>query len=49
MKNIDLGVASIYRTVQGLSADDDNAEQKKEMLKNIFDANVALRRAIAPK
>lgn len=47
MKNIDLGVASIYRSVQGLSADDDNAEQKKEMLKNIFEANVALRQQIS--
>ena len=43
MKNIDLGVASIYRTVQGLSSDAENAEQKKEMLKNIFESNVALR------
>jgi GGDEF domain-containing protein len=46
LKNIDLGVASIYRTVQGLSSEEANAEQKKEMLKNIFDANVALRQQI---
>ena len=43
MKNIDLGVASIYRNVQGLSAEEANAEQKREMLKNIFESNVALR------
>ena len=43
MKNIDLGVASIYGTVQGLQSDEENYEQKKEMLKNIFEANVALR------
>lgn len=43
MKNIDLGVASIYRNVQGLSADEAGAEQKKEMLKNIFESNMALR------
>lgn len=43
MKNIDVGVASIYRTVQGLEGDDDGAEQKRDMLKNIFEANLALR------
>ncbi len=42
MKNIDLGVASIYRTVQGLGAEDANG-QKGEMLKNIFEANMSLR------
>jgi vacuolar-type H+-ATPase subunit I/STV1 len=47
MKNIDLGVASIYRTVQGLSADGGDAEQKKEMLKNIFDANMLLKSQLA--
>lgn len=43
MKNIDVGVASIYRTVQGLEGDDEGAEQKRDMLKNIFEANLALR------
>ena len=43
MKNIDLGVASIYGSIQGLSVEEDNYEQKKEMLKNIFEANLALR------
>ena len=43
MKNIDLGVASIYRSVQGLSGEDENAEAKRDMLKNIFEANLALR------
>jgi GGDEF domain-containing protein len=43
LKNIDLGVSSIYRTVQGLSGTDGGAEQKKEMLKNIFEANMSLR------
>jgi len=47
MKNIDLGVASIYRSVQGLSADDDDSEKKGEMLKNIFEANMALRSQLA--
>lgn len=44
MKNIDPGVASIYRTVQGLSADDDSAEVKKEMLAGIFQANLVLQK-----
>jgi hypothetical protein len=47
MKNIDLGVASIYRNVQGLSADEACAEQKREMLKNVFESNVALRAQLA--
>ena len=47
LKDVDLGVASIYRTVQGLQVDDGNYEAKKEMLKNIFDANLALRAEMA--
>ena len=47
MKAVDTGVASIYSTVQGLSGDDDNAEQKREMLMTIFEANVALREEAA--
>ncbi len=47
MKNIDLGVSSIYGSVQGLTADTENLEQKKEMLKNIFVANLALREQTA--
>jgi len=49
MKDIELGVSSIFRTVQGLSADDDLADAKRDMLKNIFEANLALRGAIAPE
>ncbi len=47
LKNIDLGIASIFREVQGLKSDDERFEQKKEMLKNIFEANVALRSQLA--
>jgi GGDEF domain-containing protein len=47
LKNIDLGIASIYRNVQGLSVDEAGAEQKKEMLKHIFESNVALRAKLA--
>ncbi len=49
MKDVDMGVASLYRTVQGLSDEDDNAEAKHEMLKNIFEANLALRAEMAGK
>jgi hypothetical protein len=44
-KGVDPGVASIYGSVQGLSAVDSAAEQKKELLQNIFEANLALRQA----
>lgn len=47
MKNVDPGVASIYRTIQGLNADDEHAESKKEMLAGIFQANLALQRQVA--
>lgn len=43
MKAVDTGLSSIYRNVQGLSDDDENAGQKKEMLKNIFEENLKLR------
>jgi len=42
-----MGVASLYRTVQGLTSEDDQYEAKAEMLKNIFDANLALREAMS--
>jgi GGDEF domain-containing protein len=45
LKEVDTGVASIYRTVQGLSGEDDNAEAKRAMLQDIFEANLALREA----
>ncbi|MFT5051716.1 MAG: hypothetical protein ACI8QZ_003136 [Chlamydiales bacterium] len=43
MKSVDGGVASIYDSVQGLTDDDGNAEQKRGMLTTIFEANLALR------
>lgn len=43
MKAVDTGLSSIYRTVQGLSGEDNNSEVKKAMLANIFEANLALR------
>lgn len=45
MKQIDGGLASIYRTVQGLSAEGDGADLKKEMMKQIFDANIEMKKS----
>jgi diguanylate cyclase (GGDEF)-like protein len=49
MKGVDSGVASIYRTVQGLSDDETDRERKREMLTILFEANVELRRKIQGK
>ncbi len=49
MKNVDTGVASIYRSVQGLSDDDADSEQKREMLQDLFDSNLAFRKELAEK
>ena len=43
-KQVDPGLASVYETVQGLSADEAQAELKKELMAKIFEANVELRR-----
>ena len=42
IKDVDTGVESIYRQVQGLSENDDDAESKKEMMMAIFEANLSL-------
>jgi diguanylate cyclase (GGDEF)-like protein len=44
MKGLDLGIASIYRSVQGLAADASQRERKLEMMRVIFEANMDLRR-----
>jgi len=44
MKNIDAGVASIYRTVQGLSGTDEQAQAKKAMMAEIFRSNFAFQK-----
>jgi diguanylate cyclase (GGDEF)-like protein len=46
LKGIDAGVASIYRSVQGLSPDAVQAELKRELMSKIFQANVDLRKQI---
>lgn len=48
MKNIDAGVASIFRTVQGLSAEDAQAETKKALMSEIFKQNVSFQKRGAP-
>lgn len=42
MKSVDPGVASIYRTVQGLDVEGGDAELKKGMMSAIFAANLEL-------
>lgn len=42
-QQLDTGVASIYRTVQGLADVEDDLELKKEMMAKIFEANIELR------
>lgn len=46
-KNVDPGVASIYQCVQGLSDLDQLYEKKSEMLRDVFEANQALRAELA--
>ncbi len=43
-KNIDIGVGSIYRTVQGLAGTDNDYETKKELMSSIFAANLQLQK-----
>lgn len=43
LKNVDDGIASIYKVVQGLAVGDEDAERKKALLSDIFRANVELR------
>jgi diguanylate cyclase (GGDEF)-like protein len=49
LKSIDGGVASIYRTVQGIQGHEPESQRKREMMKEIFEANVALKKSIKPK
>jgi Mrp family chromosome partitioning ATPase len=45
-KNIDLGLSSIYRNVQGLTAEDSSFRAKKDLLRRIFQSNLELQHAI---
>lgn len=42
MKDIEIGIESIYRTVQGLSTDEAQRERKMAMMRTIFEANLEL-------
>lgn len=42
LKDVDLGLSSIYRTVQGVSQEDTQADRKLDMMKDIFEANVRI-------
>lgn len=44
---LDSGVASVYRTVQGLSDVEDDLHLKEEMMVKIFEANVELRNELS--
>jgi diguanylate cyclase (GGDEF)-like protein len=46
MKGIDLGIASIYRDVQGLGSGESQGQRKREMMKEIFTANFQMKREI---
>jgi uncharacterized protein YqeY len=43
-KGFDSGVASLYRTVQGLGEEDTDQELKQAMMSKIFEANLELRK-----
>jgi len=47
MKNVDLGIASTYRTVQGLLSEDEAYAYKEALLKRIFEANLELKAEMA--
>ncbi len=49
IKGIDLGIASIYRSVQGLSPEASQRERKLAMMRDIFEANVEFRRQLPPE
>ena len=42
-KDLETGIASIYRTVQGLSSEEQDVEQKRLMMAALFSANMELR------
>ncbi|MCB9914626.1 MAG: GGDEF domain-containing protein [Planctomycetes bacterium] len=48
-KGVDPGVASIYRTVQGLSDVEHDLELKREMMAAIFEANLELRTQLSER
>jgi hypothetical protein len=49
MKNIDLGIASLYKVVQGLPMEEANRALKQELMTVIFRANVDLQKRLQEK
>ena len=47
MKNLDSGIASVYRTVQGLSEEEEARAYKRTLLREIFQSNLELKTAMA--
>ena len=47
LKDIDGGISSIYREVQGVNGDDAHAGKKKELMAEIFRANLELQKRLA--
>lgn len=46
-KNVDLGIASLYRVVQGLSPLEPDLDAKRQMMARLFEANLALQGKVA--
>jgi len=44
MKDVDMGLASLYRAVQGLSVEDPFLDRKREMMQVIFESNLELQK-----
>ncbi|MCC7397166.1 MAG: hypothetical protein IT455_08890 [Planctomycetes bacterium] len=49
LKDVDAGISSVYRDVQGISGGDAVAERKKELMAEIFKANLVLQKAKAAR
>jgi hypothetical protein len=49
MKSIDPGISSIYRTVQGLSGEESFYDKKREIMADIFAANMRLKQQLESK
>ena len=49
MKNIDLGIASLYKVVQGIPLEESNRQLKQELMAMIFHANVDLQKRLQEK
>jgi hypothetical protein len=47
LEHVDSGIASIYRTVQGLAIGDPERERKREALECLFQANLALQKPLS--